>query len=580
MKLELQKGSRTKVLAVFIAILMAVFVVRLFYLQVIKHSDYVNLAASQQVKRLTIPSSRGEIYAMDGDTPAKLVLNETVYTVFVDPQILKDKQAAMKVLRDVAGGNMLSNASESMDRKESRYQVVARNVTRSQAEMIKAESIAGIGFQKETRRVYPEGELAAQTLGFVNAEGKAQYGIEQALNDRLKGTDGVLESVTDVSNVPLTLGDKNVRIPEKNGENIALSIDRNIQAYTERALAEGMKRVGANKGSAVVMDPQTGRVLSIANLPTYNPAEYNKVQDAALFVNSAVSSGYEPGSVIKAFTMATAIDRGVATPSSTYNNTDRIRVYDTQISNATRGQTGQITMQHAFNWSLNTGMVTLAQRISGGEGDVITRQGRDIIYNYFHDRFRLGQETNIEIAGEAPGIIISPNEVQGNAVRYANMVFGQGLEPTTIQVASGFSSMINGGKYYQPTVVRGVVDSNGQLKEQAPKVVSRSISESTSATMRDVLQSARQAFYARQDRPGYMIGGKTGTSEALVDGRYTTDQTIATYLGFGGDDKPRYVIMVRISGEGVYLGGGEHAHPIFTDISNWMIDYLKLQPKG
>lgn len=580
MKLELQKGSRTRTLAVIIAIIMAIFVVRLFYLQVIKHGDYVALARSQQVKETTIFPVRGELYAMEGATPTKLVLNEKVYVVFVDPTVLEEKDKALEVLKKVAGGEMLSTASEAMERKNSRYQVVARGVTTKQAELIRKEKVSGLGFQEQSRRVYPEGQLAAQTLGFVNAEGTAQYGVEQALDERLRGENGVRKSVTDVSNVPLSLGSDNVNIPPKNGDNLALSIDRNVQAYTERALKAGMDRVGADHGSVIVMNPQNGQIMAMANLPTYNPAEYNKVQDGGLFTNPIVSSPYEPGSVIKTFTTATGVDRGVIAPDSTYYNTDTIKVDDRTIGNATKGQLGTITMQHALDYSLNTGMVTVVQRLSGGSGDRITRQGRDVLYSYFHDRFGLGTRTGLEVVGEANGQVIDPGAVEGNAVRYSNMSFGQGLNVTMVQVAAGFSSIVNGGTYYKPTIVRGVVGSDGKLVEDKPVSVRSTVSAATSQTLRDMTQAARQKFYARNDRPGYMIGGKTGTSETIVNGQYTDKQTIATYLGYGGDNAPKYVIMIRISGEGLYLGGGEHASPIFTDISNWMIDYLKLQPKG
>ena len=454
MKLELQQGSRSKILAAVLIGVVAIFVVRLFYLQVIEHGKYAALADNAQLKRLEIPAKRGEIYTMDGSTPTKLVLNQAVYTLFADPQTVGDTAKIKDVIQRVAGGNLRPGIDDMLANKQSRYQILAKGLSRTQADLIKKESLAGIGFQEETQRVYPEGQLAAQTLGFVNAEGKGQYGIEGKLNDRLTGTPGLLQSVTDISNVPLTIGDRNINKPPKNGENIVLSIDRNVQSYAESALVKGLEKAGATKGSVIVMDPQTGKVMAMANYPTYNPTEFTKVQDGADFTNATVSVPYEPASVLKTFTMAAGIDQGVMTADTTFVNTDTIRIEDRVINNALKGHRGTLTMQQALNWSLNTGTVEMAQRMGGGS---INREARNTLYAYYHDRFGLGQLTGIEVSGETKGNVISPAEQEGNAVRYANMTFGQGLDVTMVQVAAGFSSIVNGGHYYKPTVLNGVV---------------------------------------------------------------------------------------------------------------------------
>ncbi len=574
------KGSRTKTIAILVYAIMALFVLRLFYIQVIKHDYYVQQADSEQIKQFTLHAKRGEIYAMEGSTPVKLVMNETVYTVWVDPTQVTDRSSIIEAINRVAGGNTRKNFAQYLDKQDTRYQVIATKVSRRQAEMLKKENLAGVGFDAVSQRVYPEGQLASQIVGFVDSEGVGKYGIEQANDDSLKGKNGLLKTVTDVRLVPLTIGDKNIREPAKNGDNLVLTIDRNIQAQTEKALADGIKRTGATHASAVVMDPSTGKVLAMANIPTYDPAKLNEVTDAALFNNNVISSPYEPGSDIKIMTVATGVDKGAITPESTFVNTDRIQVEDIVIGNATKGETGTITMQHALNWSLNTGMVTIAQRL--GDGKQITKGARNIMYEYFHDRFRLGEYTGIELAGEAKGTIIPPTEVEGNAVRYSNMAFGQGMDATMIQVASGFNAIINGGVYFEPAIIAGTIDEAGDFNEAAKKSQYPGvIRESSSATVRDMVYKARQEFYAGQDKKGYYIGGKTGTSETIVNGKYIDEQTIGTYLGFGGEkgEIPRYVIMVEVAAEGKNMQGGRDASPIFTDISNWMIDYLKLTPQ-
>ena len=574
-----QPHPRIRFLVGFCLLMMGIFVVRLFYMQILQHEKYAELARKDQVKSSEIIARRGEIYAMDGDMPAKIVLNERVYTVFVDPVQVEKPDDIVAAVREVAGGNAVKNITELVRDKPYRYRVVAKNVTQKQAKLLKDKRLSGLGLQQTTRRVYPENKLAAQVLGFVNAAGEGQYGVEEKLNDQLQGKNGLLRSVTDVSGIPLTIGDNNTQIPAKDGKNVVLTIDRNIQSYTESALQKQMQKIDADNGSALVMDPQTGRVLAMANFPTYSPEKYGKVQNPEAFVNATITVPYEPGSVMKTFTVATALDKQVITPESTFNNTDYIRVGDRTITNVHKGELGNISMQTALNWSLNTGMVTIAKRL--GNGNEITLGARQTMYSYLHNKFGLGEPTGIELAGEVGGQVISPSHPEGGAVRYSNMSFGQGMNITMLQVASGFSSIVNGGKYYQPTVLAGYVDENGTFHESAsPASLRRTMSADASRQAKKMVHDARAIFYGSQDRQGYDIGGKTGTSQTLINGEYVNTQTIGSYLGYGGDTKPRYVIMVQVSGKNKNFEGNLDAMPVFTDISNWMIDYMQLQPKG
>jgi cell division protein FtsI/penicillin-binding protein 2 len=584
MELYFTKGSRARTLAIIVIAVMAVFVVRLFYIQILRHNDYVAQADSEHIKQITLHAKRGAIYAMDGDKPTErpIVMNETVYTVWADPTVVDEKDKVVAALNKIAGGNVRKDFAKYLDVEKSRYQVLATKVSHTQAELLKKEKLAGIGFDAVSQRVYPEGQLASQVLGFVNNEGEGIYGFEQANDADLKGRDGLLKTVTDVRSVPLTVTDKNIRTPAVNGKNMVMTIDRNIQARTEQALAEGVEKSGADHASAIVMDPRTGKVLAMANVPTYDPSQLNQVSDVAALNNDTISRPYEAGSVVKTFTVGAGVDRGVITPESTYNNTDKIMIDDKEIGNASKGHTGTITMQTALNWSLNTGMVTIAERL--GDGNYITRQARDTMYDYFYNRFRLGQRTGIELANEQRGVIVSPTEVQGNAVRYGTMSFGQGMETTMIQVASGFSALVNGGTYIAPTVIAGTMNDAGEFTEAGPREkIPGVVSAATSQTMRQMIHESHYATYNPHDGSDrYFVGGKTGTSQTLKNGKYVNDNTIATYLGFGGSsiDDPRYVIMIEISANDTSMGGGADAKPIFNAISNWLINYYSLTPKG
>lgn len=579
MKLELQQGSRSRLLLGLLFAIILIFIARLFYLQVIRHEHYLMLADNEQLKSLTIPAKRGLIYALDRGEPVPLVMNQSVYTVFADPQIITNDQEVIQAVKEIAGGNTRDGFEALLAKKESRYQIIATKLTRVQADKLKEKELVGIGFHEESQRVYPENGLAGQVLGFVNAEGKGNYGVEAAMNAELQGKDGQLQTVTDVRDIPLNIGDQNIHIPAQDGENIVLSIDRNVQSYAEEALKRGLNRIGAAEGSVLVMNPNNGQIIAMANFPSYEPAKFNQVRNAAYFNNAVISAPYEPASVIKTFTLATGIDKKAITPSSTYYNTDSIRVADATIRNTFLGVTGTITMQDVLNNSLNTGTVTVAQRL--GDGTNITRGARDTMYEYFYNRFGLGRTTGVELANESSGLVIAPDQAEGNAVRYSNMTFGQGLDVTMLQVATGFSSVINGGVYYQPTIIAGTLKDE-ELQRHDAKQIRHTVATDTSAAMRGMLVKARSsvAYMKDADKKGYTIGGKTGTAETLKNGRYVKTETIGTYLGFGGTDRPEYVIMVRVSAPNRNLEGGLHASPIFTDMSNWMIDYLQIPPKG
>ena len=574
--------SRTGCLAIVLLVAMAAFVLRLFQLQILQYSKYTEMARASQQRQFIIPAERGKIYMMDGKTPAPVVLNQAVYTVIADPHAVNDKEREQIItsLREVAGGEMTDKAAERLSNKNSRYEVLAKNITRTQAEKLKEKNFAGILYQQGSLRSYPEGVLGAHVLGFVNAAGEGQYGIEGALDKRLKGRDGLLQSVTDVRNVPLTVGKNNMRIEAKPGDNLVLTIDRNIQNQAEVALKKGIEAANATEGSAIVMNPKNGQILAMANYPTYNPAEFNKQKNPAVFMNSAAMVPFEPGSIVKSFSFATAIDKGAITPSSTYNNTDCIKVADRTMCNALKGLGGTMTIQGAFNNSLNVGTITAIRRL--GNGSQINLAARQTLYEYYHDKFGFGSKTGLEL-GEAAGYIYPPDSVEGNEVRYSAMTYGQSMNLTMVQVAAGFSSLVNGGQYYKPTILSGTIDNEGRFQTTENKTLRQTVSGNTSSQMRTMLSTARHSsFLSKSDKPGYEIGGKTGTSEAVVNGLYTQKETIATYIGYGGGKNgAEYVIMVRVAapGRGINLQGNIHAGPIFTDISNWMIDYMKIAPK-
>ena len=579
-----QMRKRTDLIRVLLALCFILIVARMYDLQIISHQKYVDLAMSQQTMQNTIFAKRGEIYMMDGDNTTPVVMNEKVYTISVDPFLLRS-EGGQELKEDEAKidqlvqGYAVNTWDKVFANEASRYAVIAKNVPYERAKQIKEAKITGVYAQGSTKRVYPEGDLAAQVLGFVNADGKGQYGIEGSLNKELTGVNGILKTVKDVNNIPLTIGKNNVRVPAQDGKNVVLSIDRNIQKKTEDAIKTTIEKFHVTNASAVVMNPRNGQILAMAGTPTYNPAEYAKVTDARVFQTDVTMSAFNPASVCKTFALAAAVDSGVMTPETTYNNTDLVTIDGWPIQNAIKGHTGNISMQEVLTYSLNTGSIQ-ALRLLGGSETEITYQGKEKLYDYYYNRFGLGKYTGIELA-ESKGTVIPPTDIDGTNARYANMTFGQSLDLTMIQVATAFSAVVNGGDYYTPTLVAGEIKNGEFVRDILKERDHQAIESSTSETMRKMLHTARLVFpNVKYYDEGVYVGGKTGTAQVVKNGKYTFDETIATYIGYGArseTDYPEYVIMTKVWEDNRRLDGGMNAKPIFDEISQFMVNYLKMR---
>ena len=509
-----------------------------------------------------------------------VIMNERTWLIFVDPSYVQDKDKVQAQLTNILGKQIITTWDNVWSDMNRGYVEIAKHVNYETVTKVKEANLRGVGQKETSRRVYPAGQLGAQILGFINAEGVGT-GLEGALNDRLSGKNGLLKTVTDVNQIPLSIGDDNVEIPAKDGDNIVLTIDDNVQRKVEKILKTRMQKNRAiTAASAIVMDPKTGKIMAMANYPSFSPEEYYKVKDPTLFINRVVESPYEPASVCKTFTYAAAINEGAIRPTDTYYNRGYTMVGDRRMQNAlTNTALGQITFRTALDYSFNTGSIEALRRMGGGS---ITKQARMKLYSYLTDNFGLGKKTGIEL-NDAPGIIISPEEDEGNAVRYANMTFGQGMNLTMVQVASAFSSLVNGGKYYQPTIIAGTMNNGAFYRDNNKDAVRQTISESTSTQMRSMLEEVRANEVPKSgDKAGYKIGIKTGTSETYdASGKYTSDATIASVIGYGRRNVegsiPEYVVMVRLDGSSL-LWGSLDAVPVFTEISNYLLEYLRIEP--
>lgn len=517
-----------------IFLIFMLFIVRLFYLQIIQHNHYSAVAHQGQYKEYEIPADRGVIEAHDGNSVVPIVLNEETYTLFVDPKYVKDpKDAADKIAR-VIGGN--ANEYEDMMRLDTRYAILAKKLPKEKHEEIDKLEIKGIGTRTVPQRTYPQGELAAQLLGFVDDEGEGKYGIEQYLNEELKGKPGELKAITDAQGVPLVGAGDNVRKEPESGKRTLLTIDLSMQRRVEDTLKEHLAQVRSQTGSVIVMDPNDGSIKAMANYPTYNPAEFNKVEDAAVFSNGAVSSPMEPGSIMKPLTVAAGLNEGVISPSTKYQDPSFYKIGDATVRNVEEdGGAATRSIADILRYSLNTGATYVLMQLGGG---TLNEQGRVKWHDYMTNHYFFGKKTGIEQGYEAEGYVPSPTEGYGLDIQYANTSFGQGINVTPLQMTAAFSATVNGGVYYKPHLV-----DTGKKEIIKGDVVSPEVS----AALRDMDENAVQNNYRFLKREGYKVGGKTGTAEVpKPEGGYYTDRYNGTFIGYVGGNSPEYVIMVRV----------------------------------
>jgi cell division protein FtsI/penicillin-binding protein 2 len=575
---------RTRVWYAAVLVILGVFLLRLFYLQVIRYDYYHRVAQSDQLKQYEIPAKRGVIKAHQGDSVVPIVLNEKLYTIYADPTIVKNAGQVAETLAAALGGNS-SDFEKKLKAKHTRYVILANKVHESQRKQILGHKYPGIGAQEQDYRTYPDGSLASQLLGFVNNEGKGIYGIEQALNKQLAGRTGQLKAVTDINGVPLAASTGNVLQQPTSGDDVTLTVDMGMQKQLEDTLKQGLKDAKSDSGSALIMDPNTGAVKAMANWPTYDPAHYADVDDAKVFSNAAVSSPLEVGSVMKTLTMAAALNQHVVNAGTTYYDPAKWKVDDFTITNIEEdGGPGTKSMKDLLNLSLNTGATWLLMQL-GGQGQQINAKGRDVWHDYLVNHYMFGRPTGIEQGYESSGYIPDPSEGYARDLTYANTAFGQAMTATPLQMGAALAAVLNGGTYYQPHLVDQTTAADGATATKKPNVVKSGIvSPQVGQDLRSMMEYTVQqhAFRPSFDQSKYSVGGKTGTAQiAKPGGGYYENEFNGTYMGFVGGDTPQYVIVVRVDQphNGGYAGTAA-AQPIFGNLARMLINDFGVTPKN
>lgn len=575
---------RSSIYVSVIVFLFIVIIARLFYWQVVQSANLQAEAEDQYRRSLVKTGSRGFIFTEDGKP---LVTNKQVYRVFAQPYAMIDEpQTVATTLADIlvkdlhsfqtASGEAERNLVkeqfknsllEKLSNKDSKWASLATNISETTKEEVAAHHFSTVGFDPYEVRDYPEASMAAQLTGFVgkNEEGQdtGYFGVEGGLDQELKGRELNTTILTDALGQQLTAEQRN-QANNLDGRDITLTIRRDLQNIAERQLKKGLQRYGGQSGEVVIMDPETGKILALASLPSYDQANFFEY-DPSLYQNPSLSSLYEPGSTFKVLTVAAGLNEGVISPNTQCDTCAGPRVFGKYtIRTWNDSYTPNITMTDALAQSNNVAMIFIAEKV-----------GADKLKKYLQD-FGIGQSIHIDLQGD----VDTPFPKQWGPVELATISFGQGISTTSLQLIRAVGAIANHGLMMRPLIVEGVKDrSTGEFTKSEIIEEKQVITPETAKTLTSMMiESARHGEAQWTASPNHEIAGKTGTSQVPAGGKYSEDQTIASFIGFAPPDNPRFVMLVKIVGPTSSIWAAETAAPLWYSIADELYLALGIPP--
>jgi len=531
---------------------------RLVYIQVIKGPDYAAAAAAQRTRDIVLSPQRGFILDREGEVLAESMDARTIYAV---PTAITDKEGTANAIASAIGGDPGSYL-EKLSR-DSGFVYIARKVDVARAEALRDLGINGLGFIEDSRRVYPSNELACQVLGFVGVDDTGLSGLELYYDDILAGQEGRLIGERDTQGRPIPGG---VSLEEEavDGQDIALTIDKDIQYQAQVALSEAVAIWGAVAGSVLVMDPGSGEILAMASVPQFDPNNFSAA-GADAYRNRPIVDTYEPGSTIKSLTAAAVIDSGIFAPDTLFELPSTIQVGGRTIHESHD--------RAAVSWSL-TEIVTNSSNV--GSVKLGIALGEEGLYDYF-SRFGLTEKTGVDYPGEVKGRLGSPDLWSPSSI--ATIPFGQGVSMTSLQLGRALSAIANGGSLVTPHFLKDIPDADETDTVWPTKTA---IKPETAAAMRLVLTDVvNEGTGAAAAVAGYQVAGKTGTAQkARTDGQvgYAAGKYVASFSGFLPAENPSVLIIVTIDEPTRAIYGGTVAAPTFSRIAQFCVEHLKIPP--
>jgi cell division protein FtsI (penicillin-binding protein 3) len=545
-----------------IGLLFAIFVLalglafgRAAWIQAVEGGKLSADARSQQTDPVAIPAERGTILDRNGK---ELAVSEDAVTIYATPYQVEDPATTARRLAEALDLDR-NEVLESLSDRDSGFAYIARKVDLPTAQRVQAMRLPGIGTLPDSRRMYPQGELAAQVIGSVGTDNQGLTGLEAADDELLRGTDGERQVVHDGFGREIQ---RDVLTPPEPGEELRLTIDAGLQAQTELVLNDLARTYKPKGAAAVVMDPRNSQVLAMANYPSLDPTDPGNATPAEL-LNWSTGYTYEPGSTFKAFTVAGALEDRVVTPDTMFNLAPTIQVADRVIEESHARGYVTLSVADILAQSSNVGAVTIGLELNDERGDDR--------FDHWVRRFGFGEPTGIDFPGEERGIVLEPDEYSGSTM--GNLPLGQGLSVTPIQMATAYSAIANGGILRPP---RLVLEEGGE--PTSPPHGKRVISQDTAADVSRMLEGvlAPGGTASEVSVPGYTLAGKTGTAQKVVDGVYSETKFVASFVGYAPAEDPRLLVAIVVDEpQGDYYGGTVAA-PAFGEIAQFALPYLEI----
>jgi len=556
---------RVVIVATLIIALFAMVSLKALELQVLDRERAFKIARQQHHGTSTLLPRRGKIFDRNGK---ELAVNVDVESVYANPKQVTNPKETATILSE-----KLDLSEETIEKRvasNKSFVWIKRLADSKAADELQESKISGLGFIPEPKRIYPNGPLMGQVIGFTDVDSIGIEGIEYRYDSSLIGKTRKITLKRDArGNKILSDPDEIQEIDrdESSGNNITLTIDSQIQHIVERELKEGIEEMGAEKGMAVVMNPETGEVLAMASYPFIDPNAYSEYPEQNRR-NLPVWYAYEPGSTMKVFLAASAIEAKKVNPSTKFNCENGRRKIGSATIRDVKAR-GTLTVAEIVKYSSNIGASKIGEMM-----------GRDAYYKYLK-KFGFGEKTGIGLPGESKGQLASPRK--WGPIELATISFGQGISVSSLQLVTALSAIANGGYLMKPYVIEKMEDPEGNvILENKPEVVTRVISYDTSDLMKQIMQSVVEEGTGKKAQiPGFTVAGKTGTAQIPnpKSGGYYSDRYIASFIGFTPVEDPKIAMAVVVEAPRKKTHGGSVAGPIFKQIGEKVLFYMGVSPK-
>ena len=553
--------KRGTILLVVTGVVLTLFAGRLVELQAVRGEALASEALNQRLRVQELPAQRGTILDSTGEA---LAITVEARNVTADQTLVTDPAAVADQLGPLLGANPAVLAERLTG--ERRFVYVAKGLTPETWDRIEELRLPGIFSETTSRRVYPAGDLAANVVGFVGAEGTGLGGIEYAYQAELAGQAGEQTYERGPGGGAIPTGASSLTEAQA-GATVRLTIDRDIQYVAQEAIAEQVARSRADSGSVVVMDPRTGQILALATAPTFDANKAATAREANRG-NRALTEVFEPGSTSKLMTLAAVVNEGKANPYSTFTIPPTLTRGDKAFKDHTPHGTLNLTLSGVMAKSSNIGTILAAERIGGKK-----------LYRYLK-KFGIGEPTGLDFPGEASGFV--PAHKDWSPTSMPTIAFGQGLSVNAVQAASVFATIANDGVRVQPSLVAEIVRADGTVElPEAPKTT-RVVSAETAAQVRAMLETVvgEGGTAPMAAIPGYRVGGKTGTAQAFNESCRCYSGVVASFIGMAPVDAPQLVVAVSIDNPRAGRYGGQLGGPVFKRVMTYSLQARQVPPTG